>query len=74
MWLYDPPRPYRYVDLLVPATRLRESVAVIERVGLAAASAGRVGEEAAHSLVMISRDSFELDLHLTLPMLAPHRY
>jgi hypothetical protein len=74
IWLYDPPRPYRDVDLLVPATRLNAAVATITQAGLAATEAGHLGEEAPHSLLLVSCEGFELDLHITLPALSPSRH
>lgn len=69
-WLYDPPRLYRDVDVLVPADQLDEAIAAVTNSGLASLGGGRLGEECEHSLVMISRDGCELDLHVTLPMLS----
>lgn len=70
LWLYDPPRTYRDVDLLVPVSRLRDAVGALETAKVAAA-AERLGEGSAHSLVLLSPRGFEVDLHVTLPMLAP---
>jgi hypothetical protein len=72
-WLYDPPRSYRDVDLLVPAGCLEQVVLVLESDGIATASAGRVGEEAPHSLLMVASTGFELDVHVLLPMMTPYR-
>jgi hypothetical protein len=73
-WLYDPPRSYRDVDLLVPRSRLQQVAKAIETQGLAKASAGRYGESASHSLVMLSPNGLELDLHATLPMVSPDHH
>ena len=69
LWLYDPPRPYTDVDLLVPPSRRREAVAVLARAGVAQPTAGRFGEVAAHSQVLLTDRGFEVDLHGTLPTL-----
>jgi Uncharacterised nucleotidyltransferase len=74
IWLYDPPRAYRDVDLLVPSSQLNNAVEAIVGAGLAGAKGEHVGEEAPHSLLLISREGFELDLHITLPALSPGRY
>lgn len=68
-WLYSPPRTYRDVDLLVPHDVVQSAVRALEAAGVARASAGRLGEEASHSLLMLSPTGIELDLHITLPML-----
>lgn len=74
IWLYDPPRGYRDVDLLVPSSQLDKAVEAIVGTGLAAAKGEHLGEEAPHSLLLISREGFELDLHITLPALPPGRH
>lgn len=68
-WLYDPPRLYRDVDLLVPGSRLELAALALARAGLAERAGGRLGEEASHSLLLRSPSGLELDLHVTLPML-----
>lgn len=70
-WLYDPPRHYVDVDILVPLSRISDSVRVLTDAGLAGATAGGVGEEAQHSLLMISTAGFEVDLHVSLPTIPP---
>ena len=74
IWLYDPPRGYRDVDLLVPSSQLDNAVQAVVGTGLAAAKGEHLGEEAPHSLLLISREGFELDLHITLPALSPDRH
>ena len=70
-WLYDVPRTYRDVDLLVPFGELPRAVAVLRRAGLARPDAGRLGEEAPHSLLLHSTEGFEVDLHVALPAMTP---
>lgn len=72
-WLYQPPRPYNDVDLLVPRSAVRRAERSLTAAGVATASAGRLGEEASHSLLMRTSAGLELDLHVTLPML-PEAY
>src|SRR5579875_664152 len=69
-WLYDPPRAYRDVDLLVPASRIEQAADVLVAAGVARRTSG-LGEEAAHSLVMVSPHGLELDLHVSLGGLPP---
>ena len=66
-WLYDPPRGYSDVDLLVPRSWVGRAVAALSHDGIATRSGGRVGEEAHHSLSMRTTSGFELDLHVSLP-------
>ncbi|MDT4913456.1 MAG: hypothetical protein QOC66_2584 [Pseudonocardiales bacterium] len=68
-WLYDPPRVYNDVDVLVPLSRVTAAAAALTTAGIAAASGGGVGEEASHSLLMISSGGFEIDVHISLPAL-----
>lgn len=82
-WLYNPPRNYVDVDMLVPLSRVSEARAALESEGLAYARAGGIGEEAQHSLLMLSPAGREVDLHISPPgmpasgdrvweVLAPH--
>lgn len=71
LWLYDPPRSYNDVDVLVPATRVSRAAAALERAGVARPAGGRVGEEAEHSYLLRSSDGYEIDLHLALPTTPP---
>lgn len=71
LWLYDPPRFYNDVDVLVPATRVAQAAAALERAGVARPAGGRVGEEAEHSYLLRSGDGYEVDLHLALPTTPP---
>jgi hypothetical protein len=71
-WLYDPPRGYRDIDMLVPASRIDDAVELLQTSGIATARAGRLGEEAQHSLLMHSPSGLEVDLHVSLPTVAPH--
>ena len=66
-WLYDPPRVYNDIDLLVPRSAVRRAVAALAGDGIAHTSGPRIGEEAHHSLSMRTADGFELDLHVSLP-------
>lgn len=71
-WLYDPPRGYRDVDILVPLSRIDDAAAALQASGIATARAGGLGEEAQHSLLMHSAAGFEVDLHVSLPTVPPH--
>jgi hypothetical protein len=71
IWLYDPPRDYCDVDVLVPLSRVSEVRAALESAGLAYACAGRVGEEAQHGMLMLSSAGFEVDVHVSLPAIPP---
>lgn len=66
-WLYDPPRVYNDVDLLVPRSAARRAARVLEKVGVASRTGTRVGEEAHHSLAMVTSAGYQLDLHVSLP-------
>jgi hypothetical protein len=68
-WLYDPPRAYRDVDILLSPRTLDRAVHALDSAGIAFAQAGRPGEEAQHSMLLISADGFEVDVHLSLPTL-----
>lgn len=70
-WLYDPPRAYRDVDVLLPASALDRAVAALVVAGIAAPSAGGLGEEAPHSQLLLTPAGLEVDLHISLPMLVP---
>lgn len=72
LWLYDPPRPYRDVDLLVPLSQVERAVGVLSDAGLAVPGAGRVGEEAPHSLLLRSSRGSEIDVHVSLPTVPVH--
>jgi hypothetical protein len=67
LWLYDPPRPYNDVDVLVPATRVVEAAAVLARAGIADGDLGGTGLEASHSHTLHSAEGYEVDLHTSLP-------
>ena len=69
-WLYDPPRSYRDVDILVPRSRAEDAVNTLVTADVAHPRAGGLGEEASHSHLLISPPGFELDLHVTLPSLS----
>lgn len=70
-WLYQPPRDYMDVDVLVPSSRVAATVAALTDAGIATASAGALGEEAPHSLLMVSSGGFEVDVHVSLPSVPP---
>jgi hypothetical protein len=70
-WLYDPPRRYGDVDILVPLSRVGDAVRGLDSAGLARASGGAVGEEAQHSLRMQSTLGYEVDVHVSLPCMPP---
>jgi putative nucleotidyltransferase-like protein len=70
-WLYDPPRSYCDVDVLVPLSRVSEVRTALESARLAYACAGRVGEEAQHSLLMLSPTGCPVDVHVSLPAIPP---
>lgn len=65
-WLYDPPRVYNDIDLLVPRSQVRRIVKALAADRIAHRSGGRVGEEAHHSLAMRTVTGYELDLHVSL--------
>jgi hypothetical protein len=69
LWLYDPPRAYRDIDILVPHSMADDAAARLESAGVARALSGAVGEEASHSLLLHSTEGFEVDLHVSLPNL-----
>ena len=71
LWLYDPPRRYNDVDMLVPYSRVRDAVTALGSAGIAV-PAGELGEEASHSQLLISHVGFEVDLHVTLPTAATY--
>ncbi len=66
-WLYDPPRRYQDVDLLVPLSQVERAADVLALAGLATSRSGELGEEAPHSWLLHSREGFEVDLHISLP-------
>lgn len=68
-WLYDPPRPYNDIDVLIPDSRLSAAVRVLEREGVGRRVGGRPGEAAAHSQLLRTAEGAEVDLHFSLPML-----
>lgn len=70
-WLYDPPRRYNDVDLLVAGSRRRAAVRALAAAGVARPLGGRLGDEGAHGQVLISSAGFEIDLHVALPELLP---
>jgi Uncharacterised nucleotidyltransferase len=72
-WLYDVPRPYRDIDLLVPGSRLRAAVRTLKRADLAHRIGGRLGEDCPHSLLLATPSGIEVDLHVTLPTMARPR-
>ena len=67
LWLYDPPRTYRDVDLLIPLSALPRARSALSAARLAGPAGGRVGEEAPHSLLLRSTSGYEIDVHLSLP-------
>jgi Uncharacterised nucleotidyltransferase len=69
-WLYDPPRAYRDVDVLVPDHDVHRAADGLARADVAHASAGGVGEEAPHSLLMLTDARVEVDVHIALPMMS----
>ena len=66
-WLYDPPRLYRDVDLLIQAKDARAATDSLRLAGIAAPVAGAMGEEAHHSQLLTTPHGLELDLHVALP-------
>lgn len=66
-WLYDPPRVYNDIDLLVPRSAAGKAATSLEAAGVAARTGTRVGEEAHHSLAMVTTAGYQLDLHVSLP-------
>lgn len=72
LWLYDPPRAYRDVDVLVAPQDIGAAIDALLGNGLCVSVASAVGEEAPHSVVVQSALGAEVDLHLTLPTLSAH--
>jgi hypothetical protein len=70
LWLYDPPRAYSDVDLLVPYSRLADAEAALSGVGIERALAP-TGSVRSHSVLFHGADSVEVDVHVTLPKLVP---
>lgn len=68
-WLYDPPRSYSDVDLLVPGRALSAAVSALESAGIARRTAGRPGEASSHAQQMRTPAGAEVDLHFGLPMM-----
>jgi hypothetical protein len=68
-WLYDPPRPYRDVDMLARLSHLTRAVKALDHSGVASPRAGRLGEEASHAWLLRAPTGLEVDLHVTLPLL-----
>ncbi|MHB8342177.1 MAG: nucleotidyltransferase family protein [Mycobacteriales bacterium] len=68
-WLYDPPRPYRDVDILIAWTDARTAVRALRRLGLHTVDGWLDG--AAHSRVLLTPEGWEVDLHRSLPGTAP---
>ena len=73
-WLYAPTRAFRDVDVLVPASRVADASATLERSGVARPDSGRLGEEASHAVVLHSSWGGEVDLHATLPLMTVDRH
>jgi hypothetical protein len=71
LWLYDPPRGYQDVDVLVPRSALSRAQEALAVSGVAAPGAGVVGEEAPHSLLLRSTEGYEVDVHVSLPTVPP---
>lgn len=69
LWLYDPPRAYADVDLLVPQSRLGEAIEALRLGGVAEGSAGGSMHEISHSVELRTPAGFEIDLHRSLPSL-----
>lgn len=66
-WLYDPPRRYNDVDVLVPASTVNDAARCLVAAGVARIARDRLGHAAGHSWVLLTPDKFEVDLHVTLP-------
>lgn len=69
LWLYAPPRAYADVDLLVPASRLREAVDALHAGGIASGEMSGALDEIGHSVELRNAAGFEIDLHRSLPSL-----
>lgn len=70
-WLYDPPRPYADVDLLVPYSAGRRAGNLLAAKGIAEPKGTAFDEGAGHSWELVAPDGSEIDLHVTLPGLVP---
>lgn len=69
-WLYDPPRSYVDVDVLVAPDSVARAAQALEQDGLAVAAFGAAGEEASHSLLLRGPHNQEVDLHIALPLVS----
>ena len=69
LWLYDPPRAYADVDLLVPQSRLLDAVEALRSAGIADGRAVGSWQEVSHSVELRDALGFEIDLHRSLPSL-----
>lgn len=67
LWLYDPPREYRDVDLLLPLSGVDTAVRALVAASLAQPGHAALGEVAAHSLVLVAPGGAEIDVHVSLP-------
>ena len=67
LWLYDPPREYRDVDLLLPLSQVGPAVKALVVDGVAEPGHAALGELAAHSLVVLAPGGAEIDVHVSLP-------
>jgi hypothetical protein len=67
-WLYDPPRSFCDVDVLIPRTQLDKAVRVLEEHGVARAGLQDFGEGSLHAHTLVASDGSQLDVHVSLPM------
>lgn len=68
VWLYDPPRRYADVDILIPRSLLKQATSCLAAAGVASPGFGRYGEGSLHSWTLRALGAnTELDLHVSLP-------
>ena len=67
-WLYEPPRSFCDVDVLIPRTQLSQAVRALEEHGVASADLQDFGEGALHAHTLVASDGSQLDVHVSLPM------
>ena len=62
LWLYDPPRPYHDVDLLVPSSYLAAAATALREDGIAGGALGATGAEGSHSHTLTTARSYEVEI------------
>ena len=67
-WLYEPPRSFCDVDVLIPRTQLTNAVRALDEQGVATPDLQDFGEGGLHAHTLIASDGSQLDVHVSLPM------